>query len=44
MQPDKVLGDGLHDEARECKAEVGDHRDQDEPYCDVLHAKGAKQT
>lgn len=39
MQPHKVLGDGLHDKARECEAEVGDHRDEDEPNCDLLQAQ-----
>ncbi len=42
VQPHKVLGDGLHDEARECKAEVRDHRDQDEPNCDLLQLQEHK--
>lgn len=36
VQPHKVLGDGLHNKAREGKAEVGHHRDQDQPDCDLL--------
>ncbi len=38
VQPDKVLGDGLHNEAREGKAEIGHHRYQDQPDGDLLQA------
>ncbi len=43
MQPDEVGRDGLHDEARERKAEVGDDRDEDEADGDVLRAAPPSQ-